>query len=408
MRAFSVTQLNEYVRKTLAMDPILQGITVQGEISNFKRHVSGHWYFSIKDNDASINCNMFRQHNPGVKFNPKDGMSVQLRGTVGLYTKTGTYQLYVTQMIQDGLGEKHRQLEELKQALLKEGLFDVALKKPLPLLPKGVGIVTSKTGAVVHDISQVAWRRNPYMPLYLCDVQVQGSYAPAEIVRGLALAEKYDGIDVIIVGRGGGSAEDLWAFNDEDVIRAIAACTKPVISAVGHEVDVTLSDFVADVRAATPSEAAELAVSPLPHLLTQLNTQVNTINNHMKRYLDSSTFRLKTLSQRLRSLSPIQKHHNMLHSLERLSNRIHITTQQHLFEMEHTLAQTRLRMQLASPNETLKRGYAVVMSNNQSIRSIHQVHPNEMLQVHMIDGIIDVITSHEEGNNNEKETRINI
>ena len=255
----SVSQLNDYVRRSLASDPLLRGLCVTGEISNLKRHVSGHWYFTLKDEEAAINCAMFRQSAMSLRFRPENGQRVRAFGSVSLYVKTGSYQLYVDAMEPDGVGDLYMRFEALKRKLSEEGLFDAQLKKQLPFLPKGVGIVTSKTGAVVHDIAQVTWRRFPGMPLVLCPVKVQGEGAAAEIAEGLRTLDKRTDIDVIIVGRGGGSMEDLWAFNEEKVARAIAACKKPVISAVGHETDVTIADFTADVRAATPSVAAELA-----------------------------------------------------------------------------------------------------------------------------------------------------
>ena len=252
----SVAQLNEYVRRTLASDVMLKNICITGEISNFKRHVSGHWYFTLKDEEAAINCVMFRQAAQTVRFQPENGMSVRLTGSVSLYVKTGSYQFYGERMEQEGLGELYLRFERLKQKLLAEGLFDPAMKKPLPLLPRGVGIVTSSTGAVVHDICTVTWRRNPAMPLYLCPVKVQGEGAAREIAAAIRRLDRMPEAEVLIVGRGGGSMEDLWPFNEEIVARAIAACRTPVVSAVGHETDFTIADFAADVRAATPSAAA--------------------------------------------------------------------------------------------------------------------------------------------------------
>ena len=256
----SVAQLNEYVRRTLASDVMLKNICITGEISNFKRHVSGHWYFTLKDEEAAISCVMFRQAAQTVRFQPENGMSVRLTGSVSLYVKTGSYQFYGERMEQEGLGELYLRFERLKQKLLAEGLFDPSLKKPLPLLPRGIGIVTSSTGAVVHDICTVTWRRNPAMPLYLCPVKVQGEGAAKEIAAAIRRLDRMPEAEVLIVGRGGGSMEDLWPFNEEIVARAIAACQTPVVSAVGHETDFTIADFAADMRAPTPSAAAKSAM----------------------------------------------------------------------------------------------------------------------------------------------------
>lgn len=266
----TVGQLNEYVRRSLASDPMLRGICVTGEISNFKQPVSGHWYFTLKDRNAAINCAMFRQSAMSVRFRPENGQQVRLLGSVGLYPKTGSYQFYADAMEPAGMGDLYLRFEQLKLKLAVEGLFDPALKKPLPLLPKGIGIVTSKTGAVIHDIARISWRRYSGVPLYLCPVKVQGDGAAQEIAAGIRLMNRLKEIDVIIVGRGGGSIEDLWAFNEECVARAIAASKKPVVSAVGHETDYTIADFVADAQNAlllqTMGDAHHLAIRHAAHI----------------------------------------------------------------------------------------------------------------------------------------------
>ena len=263
----SVSDLNEYVRRSLAADPMLHNLRLRGEISNFKRHSSGHWYFTLKDEDSRINCVMFRQNNMGVSIRPADGMAVIVSGSVSLYVQGGAYQFYVDAMRPDGVGSLYLRYEALKAKLAKEGLFDAGRKRPLPLLPRGIAIVTSPTGAVLHDIRTVSARRNPAIPLTLLPVRVQGEGAAEEIAAAIRKAGTLSNIDVLITGRGGGSMEDLWAFNEECVVRAIAECPVPVISAVGHETDTTLADYAADVRAATPSMAAELAVQDRLELL---------------------------------------------------------------------------------------------------------------------------------------------
>lgn len=265
-RVLSVSQLNEYVRRTLAADPMLKSIRLRGEISNFKRHSAGHLYFSLKDEESRIACVMFRSSAASLRIQPRDGMRVVISGSTSLYTQTGQYQFYVDSMRDDGVGELYIEFEQLKAQLQAEGLFDAGLKKPLPLLPAGVGIITSATGAVIHDIQQVAARRNPGIQLTLRPALVQGDGAAADIVRALRQMDARKDVDVIILGRGGGSLEELWPFNEEAVARAIFACEKPVVSAVGHETDFTIADFVADVRAATPSVAAELVVPRLSDL----------------------------------------------------------------------------------------------------------------------------------------------
>ena len=266
----SVTQLNEYVRRTLASDPMLRGLSLRGEISNFKRHTSGHLYFSLKDENARIACVMFRQHAFGLRMQPRDGMRVVLDGAVSLYAQGGQYQFYAESMRPDGVGDLYLRFEQLKAELEREGLFDPSLKKPLPLLPRTVGVVTSPTGAAVRDIVSVSSRRNPGVHLLLCPASVQGDSAAGEIVRAIKTLDRLPEVDVIIVGRGGGSIEELWAFNEEAVARAIFACRTPVVSAVGHETDFTIADFVADLRAPTPSAAAERAVPVRDDLLAEV------------------------------------------------------------------------------------------------------------------------------------------
>ena len=259
-RILTVAELNEYVRRSLASDPMLRGLRLRGEISNFKRHSAGHLYFSLKDEQARIACVMFRSAAAGLRVALRDGLRVVLSGSAALYPAAGQYQFYVDAVHEDGVGALYLAFEQLKARLQAEGLFDAALKKPLPLLPEGVGIVTSPTGAVVHDICQIAARRHPGVALYLQPARVQGEGAAEEIAAALAALDRRPDVDVIILGRGGGSLEELWPFNEETVARAIFACRTPVVSAVGHETDVTIADFVADVRASTPSAAAELVI----------------------------------------------------------------------------------------------------------------------------------------------------
>ena len=268
----SVTQLNEYVRKMISGDPMLRSIKVRGELSGFKRHVSGHLYFTLKDEGARVQCVMFRQQAIYLNFQPRDGMKVVVTGSASLYTQSGTYQLYADSMTQEGAGELYLQFEALKAKLSAEGLFDPSLKKPVPMLPKTIGVVTSRTGAVLRDIVRVAGRRNPHVSILLAAASVQGAGAAAEIAAALDRLNADGRADVILCGRGGGSIEDLWPFNEEIVARAIARSRIPVVSCVGHETDFTIADFVADLRAPTPSAAAELAVPVLDELVDEVDT----------------------------------------------------------------------------------------------------------------------------------------
>ena len=303
INTLTVSDLNEYVRRTLAGDPMLQGLALRGELSNFRPYASGHWYFSLKDEECRITCVMFRQHNMQLDFKPIDGMKLILIGSAGLYKNSGTYQFYAEAMLQDGVGELYKRYQALKDKLLKEGLFDASKKRPLPLLPRAVGIVTSSSGAVLHDIITVAARRFPNISLILRASKVQGEGAKEDLVQALKELEQIDGVDVIIIGRGGGSIEDLWAFNEEIVVRAIANCKKPVISAVGHETDTTLSDFAADMRAPTPSAAAELAV---PDKL-ELNKTILSMQNSLSQIMNNSLLGYKASVRELSRRLALQK-----------------------------------------------------------------------------------------------------
>ena len=385
----NVTQLNEYVRKSLAMDPMLQDICLQGEVCNLKMHISGHWYFSLKDDKSTINVAMFRQNASCVSFTPKNGMLVKTLGSVGLYSKTGSFQFYITHMEKAGVGDAHQSLEELKNKLINEGLFDISLKKALPLLPKGIVVVTSKTGAVIHDIAQISWRRNPSMPIYLCSVSVQGENSVNEIIKGISIADNCSYADVIIVGRGGGSSEDLSAFNDEKVVRAIAKCKKPVISAVGHETDITLSDFVADVRAATPSAAAEIAVQPISQLKSILERIKNRIHISFNFTVEQNSTRLLTILKEIEKNSPLQKQIDMQNSLLLLRERISYIIKQDLEKRENNFKQLMLKIKLSSPINTLNRGYAIIKNKNTTVQSVKNIKIGQALDIRLIDGQIN-------------------
>ncbi len=411
----SVGQLNEYVRRVLATDPMLRYLCVVGEISNLKRHVSGHWYFSLKDDEAAVNCAMFRQSAFGLTFRPENGMRVRVFGNVSLYAKTGQYQFYVESMEQDGLGTLFMRFEALKQRLMEEGLFDSALKKPLPAYVRGVGIVTSKTGAVVHDIARVAWRRDPSVQLYLCPASVQGEKAVDEIVAALRLLDRYDPAEVIIVGRGGGSMEDLWPFNEEKVARAIAACRKPVISAVGHETDFTIADFVADLRAATPSAAAEQVVQHQE----EIHAAMESYRSQMTRLLEGRIAGLEMdvlrAKQNLISVSPDEKAQRQLSriaqlrlvmqsacakALDRKAQRLSAAAP--LLERyvakgveayQNRLARAQLRLRTASPMDTLRRGYSVVFKDGKAVRNVDELKPGDLLSLRMSNGTVDAAVS---------------
>ncbi|MDR0928835.1 MAG: exodeoxyribonuclease VII large subunit [Oscillospiraceae bacterium] len=359
-RAWTVSQLNEYVRRTLASDPMLRGVRLTGEISNFKRHSAGHLYFSLKDDAARVACVMFRSAAAGLSVVPRDGLRVVATGSAALYPAAGQYQFYVDSLRENGVGDLYAAFERLKARLAAEGLFDAGLKKPLPLLPRAVGIVTSATGAVLHDIQQVAARRHPGIPLVLMPAAVQGEGAAAQIVAALQALDKRPEIEVIIVGRGGGSLEELWPFNEEIVARAIFACKTPVVSAVGHETDFTIADFVADLRAATPSQAAELVVPRLSELREALDAYAHRLRRAQGQRLKLLRHRLNTLAARLGAQQPVRRLSQQRAKADALLGLLAARVEGVLAAKRLRLAGARGRMEALAPQRVLERGYAVV------------------------------------------------
>ncbi len=376
-RALSVSDLNEYVRRSLAADPMLQDMTIRGEVSNFKRHSSGHLYFSLKDESSRVACVMFRQYAQMLRFYPQDGMMVLLSGSVGLYTASGSYQFYGQAMQKDGVGALYERFLQLKDQLQKEGLFDAARKKPLPLLPRAVGVVTSATGAVIQDILTVTRRRFENMPVILRPAQVQGEGAAEDLRAGLLEIAALEEVDVIIIGRGGGSLEDLWAFNNEALVRAIAACQKPVISAVGHETDVTLADFAADMRAPTPSAAAELAVPLKKDLQERADGMLTALLISLERQLNQKSVLMNAQITRLQQSNPTQKIALALLSQGALQDRLHAAAALSL-ERLSTAAQAALaRLKYAGPDLNLERGYAIALWEGRPVTRAERA-PEEM------------------------------
>ncbi len=382
----SVSQLNEYVRRTLASDPMLRGLSLRGEISNFKCHTSGHLYFSLKDEGARIACVMFRQHAMGLALRPRDGMRVILSGAVSLYAQGGQYQFYVEAMRPDGVGDLHLRFEQLKTALGQEGLFDVSLKKPLPLLPKTVGIVTSPTGAALRDIVSVSTRRSPGVHLLLCPASVQGEGAAGEIVRALRTLDRLPDVDVIIVGRGGGSIEELWAFNEEAVARAIFACRTPVISAVGHETDFTIADFVADLRAPTPSAAAEHAVPLQSELLAHVEGYAALLSQRMEKRLDGASARLAHAYAVVEAYSPQRTLAQKRLHLSHLRKLLDAGALQRVEAQAAALRAAHGRLSALSPMGVLDRGYAYVTRGGKPVR---QLASGDRVTLHLKQGTAD-------------------
>lgn len=382
----TVTQLNEYVSRSLAGDPALRFLSLRGEISDLKKYASGHWYFILKDENSRIQCVCFRQKNMHVTFPVENGMKVVLTGAVGLYTASGSYQFYADTITLDGVGELYLKYEALKARLMKEGLFDVSRKKPLPLLPRMIGVVTSRSGAVIHDIATVTRRRYPGMQLVLRPCQVQGENAAPDIAAGIAEMAQVPGIDVIIVGRGGGSMEDLWAFNEEIVVRAIAACPIPIVSAVGHEVDVTLSDLAADERAATPTEAAEKCVPEYRAVVQAIEKYKSALLRAGQNSILRQKAWLHSLDMRLS-----REHPALRLKKARSQAEMHTARLQMLFDRQQaarTADVKRLteKLHALGPRQALQRGYAFVMADGKPVTSVSEA--KEHMTLVMQDGKI--------------------
>lgn len=366
----TVSELNDYVRRSLASDPILHNVTISGEVSNFKAYTSGHWYFTLKDEMSRIDCAMFRQHNFNVRFLPRDGMRVLVKGSAGLYVQSGKYQFYAESMQQSGLGELYQKYMELKDKLTREGLFDAARKRPLPLLPRKVGIVTSRSGAVLHDIRTVAGRRFPGLPLVLRPAQVQGEGSAQDVARGILEVAAVPGVDVIIVGRGGGSMEDLWSFNEEVVVRAVAACPVPVISAVGHETDHTLCDLAADMRAPTPSAAAELAVPEREALLDSVYGMLFDLRRAAENTLLTKENALSSLEMRLRQRDPKNVLSQMQLRCGHLAEKLQAEMLRQLSDRETKLDALLGKIDAVGPMQVLRRGYNIAMKDDTPVTSV--------------------------------------
>ena len=386
LQPVSVTQLTGYIKLLLDRDEILSQTCVRGELSNYKIHSSGHHYFTLKDEGAVISCVLFRSDAMRLRFRPESGMKVILTGRVSLFPRSGQYQLYVSHMQPDGAGDLAVAFEQLKQKLQAQGLFDAAHKKPLPRYPERVALVTSPTGAAVRDMIRILGRRWPLASVLVCPVRVQGEGAAEEIAAMLELVDAAGLADVIITGRGGGSLEDLWAFNEEIVTRAIYRCKTPVISAVGHEPDVTIADFAADVRAATPSNGAELAVCDRTELRALLEQQARRMEKAQERRLELLRQRLRRLSERpvLRSPEGSLQQKELL--LELLRQRLERAAASAVEKRQRRFAALSGRLDALSPLKVLARGYAVATRQEQVLHSVAQLSPGEEIRLRLSDG----------------------
>ena len=385
---YTVKQVNSYIKNMFTQDFMLNRIYVKGEVSNCKYHTSGHIYFSLKDESGTIACVMFAGQRGGLSFHMREGQQIIVLGSVNVYERTGSYQLYAQEIRLDGEGTLYEKYQMLKQELEEMGMFAPGCKKAIPRYAKRIGVVTAPTGAAVRDIMNISARRNPYVQLLLYPAQVQGEGAKESIVRGIRMLETKN-VDVIIVGRGGGSIEDLWAFNDECVARAIFDCQVPVISAVGHETDVTIADYVADLRAPTPSAAAELAVWDYRQLQGYLDECRLRMNRSMTGTIRINRLRLKELDVRLSYLHPRHKLQDQQQRLIELEEELRTLMRDRVKEARHRLAIQIEKLNGLSPVRKLNQGFAYVEeADGGVVKSIRQVEKGDELTVYVTDGLI--------------------
>ena len=387
--AISVTELNKYIKDKFEEDEMLNNILVKGEISNFKHHYTGHMYFTLKDENSLIKCVMFKTYTPNLNFIPKDGMQVKVLGTVSVFERDGVYQIYCKAMQQDGLGDLYRIYTELKEKLSKEGLFDDKYKKPIPYMPKCIGVLTSNTGSVIRDIINVSTRRNPNVYIKLLPVPVQGQGAARKITEAIKIMNENRLCDVIILARGGGSLEDLWPFNEEIVARAIFDSKIPIVSAVGHETDFTISDFVADLRAPTPSAAAELVVPNVKDILLKLkeyesrqkialNRKIQIMKLRYEKCLNSKVFKepLQKINERYMMLDIKVK------QMESYINKKYINEKAKAIKLI-------AKLDALSPLKTLARGYSIITLNGKTIKEAKYLKKDDEINIKLFDGQVN-------------------
>ncbi|MBR4086020.1 MAG: exodeoxyribonuclease VII large subunit [Lachnospiraceae bacterium] len=390
---YTVTQVNTYIKNMFTQDYMLQALFIKGEVSNCKYHSSGHIYFTLKDSKGTINCVMFAGSRSGLKFQMMEGQQVIVLGTIDVYERDGKYQVYARQITLDGAGALYEKYEQLKRELEELGMFAKEYKRPIPRFIKTLGVVTADTGAAVRDIIQIATRRNPYVQIILYPAIVQGEQATESIIKGIYALEHF-GVDVMIVGRGGGSIEDLWAFNERAVAQAVFDCTVPIISAVGHETDTTIIDYVSDLRAPTPSAAAELAVYDIRHFMDLLYNYEELLYKSMQRQIIGKRERLKTCELQLKYMSPMNRIREKKTYLMKLEERLDELMKQSLLQKRHRLALYIEKMKGLSPLQKLNSGFSYVTDRQgDNIRSVQQVKTSDTLKIQVTDGYIDTVVT---------------
>ena len=386
----SVKQLNLYVKDLIDRDGYLNNVYVKGEVSNFKRHYTGHLYFTLKDDESLIKCVMFKSYTSNLKFEPKDGMQVLILGTCAVYERDGVYQIYVKGMEEDGVGDLYKQFEELKQKLSEKGLFDESKKKKIPMFPKSIGVVTSMTGAVIKDIINVTTRRFPKVNIKLYPAAVQGAGAEKTICEGIQYFNNAKNVDVIIIARGGGSLEDLWPFNEEMTAYAIYDSELPVISAVGHETDFTIADFVADLRAPTPSAAGELAVPEYEELIWKLQNYNHRLSLALNKKVENAKEKLNSLKKSKVLQNPISMLDSQKMLVDSLNKQLENGIKAILNQKKLELAYKGTALDNLSPLKTLSRGYSLVLDkDDRVVKSAQNLKKNDQIKIKMNDGDVE-------------------
>jgi len=392
----TVTELNEYLRMQMDGDSVLSNLFVRGELSNCKMYASGHFYFTVKDAESQLSGVMFRSYASRLGFVPKDGMKVILHGRISVYPARGQYQIYADDMVPDGAGSLALQFEQLKRKLEAEGLFDPVRKQPIPKIPKRIGVITSPSGAAIHDIMNILGRRYPCAEVFLFPSQVQGEGAAEQMMAGLAFFQMHETIDVIILGRGGGSAEDLWAFNDERLARAVAACSIPVISAIGHESDFTICDFVADLRAPTPSAAAELAVPDKKELLYELENRMQRLHRMMTERVSRQSKSLQLLTSGILARPGRMLDPRRMHAAD-LDRRLALAGTQAVRQRRSDYASVCSRLASLNPLAVLSRGYAAVSVGEHTVTKASQISVGDRMNIRFSDGEIIAVAEEQKG-----------
>lgn len=399
IRALKVSEVNNYIKRVFSSDMILSNLSVEGEISNFKHHYSGHMYFSLKDGKSKIKAVMFKSDNEALKLNLEDGLKIVATGYVSVYEKEGDYQFYIRHIKASGLGDLYKEFEDLKKKLEAEGLFLESNKKPIPFMPNKIGVVTSSTGAAIKDIITVIKRRFPPCEILIYPTLVQGTQAPKEICEGLRYLDNRDDIDLIITGRGGGAMEELFAFNDEKVARTIHKLNTPTISAVGHETDFTIADFVADLRAPTPSAAAELSVPDIEHLVHITRNKYDRLEQLILKLISKHNIQMKYLNTGLKYNSPINQLRDKKQEIDGIFKDLNYGVERNLNNKKTILIDLKNKLNLLNPTLGLENGCGILINDKGNlIKSIDEINLDEELNILLKDGTIkSIVTSIDKG-----------